>query len=100
MAVNVLKNSNLYDVIVKKLFTDKVYKNSQNNSNFYAFEVNVKYQKNDVKNAIEGIFGVKVGRVNILNRYSLSRSFRGKRSQFNTKIAYVYLVSGSIGDEF
>lgn len=65
----------------------------------YTFKVHSQARKPDIKQAVEALFGVKVGRVNILNRKATStRSVRTgrliKRPAY--KRAMVKIIEGEI----
>jgi large subunit ribosomal protein L23 len=96
--VKIVKNTNLYSCILSKNLTDKTYKIASlaKDESFYSFYVNPKSSKKDIKLAMEQIFDVKVKSISTLRRTKLSKSFKGVRSSKVVKIAYVYLLSGSI----
>jgi len=66
----------LYDIIVRPVITEKTHNNAQNNK--YTFVVADNADKKKIKEAVEGIFGVKVKAVNVLNVKGKVRMFRGR----------------------
>jgi large subunit ribosomal protein L23 len=88
-------NKDPRDIIIRPIVSEKSYALIDMCS--YTFEVDPRATKTEVKLAIEKIFGVKVERVNTLNRVGKTRRTRfgtGKRK--DTKRAIVKLKSGSI----
>jgi large subunit ribosomal protein L23 len=66
----------------------------------YVFKVAESATKFDIKVAVEKIFNVKVGKVNVLNRYGKKRIFRGKAGRVaSRKHAIVRLSEGAINFE-
>ncbi|QED23190.1 50S ribosomal protein L23 [Candidatus Deianiraea vastatrix] len=100
MNVQVIKKISLYSVIKKRVLTDKTYRINKQDPLVYTFVVDLKSDKGIIKNAVESIFAVKVDTVNTMRKFSISRSFKGRRSKKEIKIAYVKLKSGSIGDVY
>lgn len=97
MKINSVKNTKLYDVIDSIMLSDKTYKQSENGQSSHVLLLSsTKYSKSDVIKAIEKLFDAKVESVRTLIRSVHSRSFRGVRSLFKQKIAYVKLKSGSL----
>jgi large subunit ribosomal protein L23 len=89
-------NKNPHDVIVRPIVSEKSYALIDSNGK-YTFEVQPNANKTEIRLAIEHIFGVKVDRINTLNRKGKSRRTRfgiGKRK--DTKRAIVTLKSGTI----
>ena len=67
-----------HQIIFRPLVTEKgMHKASRCNS--YAFEINRKAGKDDVRKAIESLFEVKVVRVNIQNRKGKPRRSRFRK---------------------
>jgi large subunit ribosomal protein L23 len=64
-----------YDLIKRPVITEK--STNLGEFNQYVFDVSSRSDKNSVKKAIEEIFGVKVLRVNILNRQGKVKKFKG-----------------------
>ncbi|WAC66684.1 50S ribosomal protein L23 [Agrococcus sp. SL85] len=88
-------NKDPRDIIIRPIVSEKSYALIDMGS--YTFEVDTRASKTEIKLAIEKIFGVKVARVNTLNRNGKTRRTRfgiGKRK--DTKRAIVKLKSGSI----
>ncbi len=88
-----------YDIILKPVMTEKSYDALADKR--YAFLVHPDANKTEVKQAVEAAFGVKVEKVNIMNKQGkLKRQgrFIGRRSA--TKKAYVQLTPDSKTIEF
>jgi large subunit ribosomal protein L23 len=66
-------------VIIKPIVSEKSYGLLDNN--VYVFQVHTDANKIEIRQAIEEIFGVKVGRVNTLNR-------EGKRKRNRRKMTF------------
>ena len=82
-----------YDIIKNPLLTEKSTLMTQNRQ--FAFVVCSKATKQEIKQAVEKIFKVKVDSVNTLNQKGKLKSFRGyigRRS--DRKKAYVCLAEG------
>ncbi|MGE0754791.1 MAG: 50S ribosomal protein L23 [Alphaproteobacteria bacterium] len=82
-----------YDVLVSPVITEK----STMASEFGKFGFNVRSDasKKDIKEAVEGLFGVKVTKVNTLNRKGKTKRFRGVEGrQSDVKKAFVTLAEG------
>ena len=89
------------DVILKPVVSEKSY--SLLDANTYTFVVHPDANKIEIRHAVEAIFGVKVAKVNTLNRQGKRRRNRrsftyGKRS--DTKRALITLVDGDRIDLF
>jgi large subunit ribosomal protein L23 len=82
-----------HQIVIRPLVTEKgMHKASRNNA--YAFEVCRMAGKDDVRNAIEKLFDVKVVRVNIQNRKGKPRRSRTRVGTTNAwKKAIVTLDS-------
>ena len=83
----------MYDVIRKPVITEKSMKASEHNK--VTFIVPLDAEKNEVKEAVEAVFGVKVESVNTIKTKGKLKRFRGhigKRSDF--KKAVVRLADG------
>lgn len=86
----------VHDVIIRPVVSEKSYGLIDANGQ-YTFEVQPGANKTEIKLAVEQIFGVKVARVNTLNRKGKTRRTRfgaGKRK--DVKRAIVTLKAGSI----
>jgi len=89
------------DVIIEPVVSEKSYALME--TGVYTFVVNPEANRIEIRNAVEEIFGVRVAKVNTLNR-------RGKRkrnrksfsfgSRSNTKRAIVTLAAGDRIDLF
>jgi len=64
-----------FDIIVKVLNTEKTAKDLAGGK--YYFEVATSATKDDIKNAIEKIFGVDVEGVNVINTEGKVKKFKG-----------------------
>lgn len=83
------------DVIIRPIVSEKSY--ALLDRNVYTFQVHSSASKPEIGDAVESIFGVKVLKVNTLNREGKRRRNRrtgvqGKKS--DTKRAFVTLVEG------
>jgi large subunit ribosomal protein L23 len=89
-----------YDVILAPIVSEKTYDLIER-LNTYTFEVDSRSNKNEIRDAVESIFGVKVVRVNTMNR-------QGKRKRYGYKLgkrkdikrAVVTLAEGNSIDLF
>lgn len=84
----------LHDILIRPLETEKV-EGLRERFNVYAFEVNLKANKLEIKNAVEQAFGVKVVDVRTLRvrgKYKRAGGRYGLRSIW--KKAYVHLADG------
>lgn len=89
-------NKSQYDVIIRPIVSEKSYGMIDANGQ-YTFEVQPTANKTEIKLAIEQVFGVKVDKINTLNRKGKTRRTKfgtGKRK--DTKRAIVTLKSGTI----
>ena len=83
------------DVIKRPLITEKGTW-GMNEQNRYAFVVNPKATKVEIKRAVEELYKVKVERVNTQTRKGEHRRFKyGMRRDGTTKLATVRLAEGS-----
>lgn len=83
-----------YDVILAPVVSEKSFALIEQ-SNTYTFEVDPQANKEEIRDAVERIFGVKVVRVNTMNRTGKRVRFGyryGKRK--DTKRALVTLAEG------
>ena len=89
------------DVIIKPVVSEKSY--GLLDSNVYTFVVHPEASKPEIHDAVESIFGVKVVRVNTLNRNGKRKRNR-KTGTFgsrpDTKRAFVTLADGDRIDLF
>jgi large subunit ribosomal protein L23 len=88
-----------YDIILKPLVSEKSV--STIKSKKYAFRVHPDANKTDIKNAVEEIFGVKVGYVNVVNyKGKIKRQGKHEGRESSWKKAYVQLTKDSKAIEF
>ena len=88
------------DVIVPPIVSEKSYDLIEQRGT-YTFQVDPRSNKSEIRNAVEVIFGVKVSRVNIINRKGKRKRTGfviGKRN--DTKRALVTLAQGNEIDIF
>ncbi|ARE39524.1 LSU ribosomal protein L23p (L23Ae) [Rhodovulum sp. P5] len=86
-----------YDVIRKPIITEKATMASE--ANAVVFEVAMDANKPQIKEAIEGLFGVKVKAVNTTITKGKQKRFRGILGRRNNvKKAYVTLEEGNTID--
>ena len=90
----------LRDVILAPVVSEKSYDLIENN-NTYTFMVDQRSNKSEIKSAVELVFGVRVVRVNTMNRKGkLKRQGWKMGRRKNTKRALVTLAAGSSIDLF
>ena len=84
-----------HDVIIRPVISEKTYTQSEAN-NAYTFVVSARASKPEISQAVEAIFdGVKVSKVNTLNRKGKTKRFKGiKGKQQDIKRAIVKLAEG------
>lgn len=88
-----MRQADLYDVIVAPIITEKSTGASEHNQ--VVFKVADTASKPAIKEAIEGLFNVKVKAVNTLNRKGKVKRFKGiKGKQNGKKIAVITLEEG------
>jgi large subunit ribosomal protein L23 len=86
-----------YDVIRKPIITEKATMASE--ANAVVFEVSIDANKPQIKEAIEGLFGVKVKAVNTTITKGKTKRFRGQLGKRkDVKKAYVTLEEGNTID--
>jgi large subunit ribosomal protein L23 len=86
--------SGLENVLVRPLLTEKTSKETEL-FNRYAFVVNLKSNKNQIKNAVEKFFDVKVLNVRTsVTAGKTKRAGKGMKKASSTKKAYVQLQDG------
>ena len=89
----------VYDIITRPVLTEKTYMLISDKK--YAFVVDIKANKTEIKDAVEKIFGVKVEKVNTLRTDGkLKRQGRTQGRTPETKKAYVTLAKDSKPIEF
>lgn len=90
---------NAYDTIVRPVISEKSMDAASDRQ--YTFEVAKAANKNQIKDAVEEIFGVQVASVNTINRMGkVKRQGRTEGRRPSTKRAIVTLKEGSKGIEF
>jgi large subunit ribosomal protein L23 len=88
-------NLQIHDIIKKPLVTEKGTW-AMNEQNRYAFQVDTRASKGDIKAAIEKIYNVKVEKVNTQVRKGVQRRLKyGLVQLSDTKTAIVRLKEGS-----
>jgi large subunit ribosomal protein L23 len=88
-----------YDIIVKPIVTENSMQHTADRK--YTFEVLKDANKNEIKRAVEEIFGVKVEKINTLNvRGKLKRQGRTQGYSRSWKKAIVKLTEDSKTIEF
>lgn len=88
-----------YDIIIRPILSEKVYADIPNKK--YAFVVDKRANKTEIKKAVETVFGVKVRSVNTSNvDGKLKRQGRTQGYTSSYKKAYVALTKDSKGIEF
>ncbi|NOX40945.1 MAG: 50S ribosomal protein L23 [Alphaproteobacteria bacterium] len=87
----------LYDVIRKPIITEKATMASEHNA--VVFEVAISANKPQIKEAVEGLFGVKVKAVNTTITKGKVKMFKGRKGRRkDVKKAYVTLEEGNTID--
>lgn len=89
-----------HDIILAPVVSEKSYQLIEDN-NTYTFEVDPRASKEQIRNAVEQVFGVEVLRVNTMNRQGKSKRYgykMGRRK--NIKRAVVTLAEGDSIDLF
>ena len=82
-----------YDVVLSPVITEKSTLGSEHNQ--YTFRVAQDASKGDIKAAVEGLFDVKVKKVNTLRQKGKTKRFRGiKGRRPDVKKAIVTLEDG------
>ena len=87
---------NIYEVIVRPLETEKAY--AQREMGQYAFMVNRKANKGQIRRAVEEIYDVEVTSVNVMNMPAKINKMRGRRKVARRSVwkkAIVTLAPGS-----
>jgi large subunit ribosomal protein L23 len=84
---------NPYDTIIKPVITEKATVLSEQNK--VVFRVPLAATKDEVKEAVEKLFNVKVGAVNTIRQKGKTKHFRGVEGKRpDTKKAIVTLLAG------
>jgi large subunit ribosomal protein L23 len=88
-----MNREQMYDLILGPVITEKSTQASEHNQ--VTFKVRSEATKPQVKEAVEGLFGVKVKAVNTLNQKGKVKRFRGRIGKRNdVKKAIVTLAEG------
>ena len=83
----------LYDVLVRPIVTEKSTMAAEQNK--VVFEISPRADKKTVKQAVEGLFGVSVVKVNTINIDGKRKKFRGVKGKRNDlRKAMVTLAEG------
>ncbi|WP_172296306.1 50S ribosomal protein L23 [Pseudoruegeria sp. HB172150] len=92
-----MNKAELYDVIRKPIITEKATMASE--ANAVVFEVAMASTKPQIREAVEGLFGVKVKAVNTTITKGKNKRFRGRPGKRkDVKKAYVTLEEGNTID--
>ncbi len=92
-----MNKAELYDVIRKPVITEKATMASE--ANAVVFEVAIGSTKPQIREAVEGLFGVKVKAVNTSITKGKVKKFRGRPGRRkDVKKAYVTLEEGNTID--
>ena len=93
MSKNAVVNPDLYDVLVRPIVTEKSTIAAEQNK--VVFEISPTATKTTVKQAVEGLFNVKVTKVNTINIDGKTKRFRGTKGKRNDlRKAMVTLAEG------
>ncbi|MGI6200965.1 MAG: 50S ribosomal protein L23 [Christensenellales bacterium] len=88
-----------YDIIIRPVLTEKSYDDID--SKKYVFIVDKSANRTEIKKAVEEIFGVKVQKVNTMQRLGkIKRQGATSGRRPSTKKAYVQLTEASKGIDF
>jgi large subunit ribosomal protein L23 len=88
-----MNREQMYDLILSPVITEKSTQGSEHNQ--VTFRVKKAANKPQIKQAVEGLFGVKVKAVNTLNQKGKMKRFRGRWGQrSDVKKAIVTLEEG------
>ena len=88
-----------HDIILRPVLTEKAYDGFADKR--YVFEVDIRANKTEIRQAVERVFGVEVERVNTLRTLGkIKRQGRTSGRTPEVKKAYVKLKEKSKGIEF
>lgn len=88
-----ISKERMYEVLRRPLITEKATLISEHNQ--FAFEVAMDASKPEIREAVEGIFSVKVTAVNTLIQKGKAKVFRGRKGRRDDmKKAVVTLADG------
>jgi large subunit ribosomal protein L23 len=92
-----LSREAMYQIIRSPVITEKATRLGENSQ--MVFRVSIGATKPEIKEAIEGLFGVKVAAVNTLVQKGKTKRFKGRPGvRSDVKKAYVRLVEGQTID--
>ncbi len=93
----ILSREGMYNIIRSPIITEKATRMGE--SGQMVFRVAIDARKPEIKEAIEGLFGVKVLAVNTLVQKGKAKRFKGRPGvRSDVKKAYVRLVEGQTID--
>jgi large subunit ribosomal protein L23 len=93
----ILSREAMYQIIRSPVITEKATRLGENSQ--MVFRVAIDATKPEIKEAIEGLFGVKVAAVNTLVQKGKTKSFKGRPGvRSDVKKAYVRLAEGQTID--
>ena len=87
-------NMEMRSILVRPLVTEKSTSEVHDDNNTYVFEVGLKANKSDIKNAIEQYFNVSVENVRTLIVRGKEEAFRPLHGQAFKLKAYIRLAAG------
>ncbi|MGI5845838.1 MAG: 50S ribosomal protein L23 [Alphaproteobacteria bacterium] len=84
----------MYDILRRPIISEKSAKLAETNA--IAFEIDPRFGKKDVANAIKAIYNITPEKINIINQKGKVKTFRGrvKGTQKTIKKAYITLKQG------
>ncbi|MFQ5535370.1 MAG: 50S ribosomal protein L23 [Sphingomonadales bacterium] len=92
-----MNKSEMYDIIRSPVITEKATRGSEHNQ--ITFRVAIDASKPQIKEAVEGLFGVKVTAVNTLRLKGKTKRFKGHMGRrSDVKKAMVTLAEGDMID--
>ena len=92
-----ISRARMYEIIRRPIVSEKTTQLIEKNQ--HAFEVSLDATKLEIRDAIEGLFNVKVSAVNTLRLKGKTKRFRGiKGKRSDVKKAYITLDAGSTLD--
>ena len=91
MTKNINPKTKILNLIKYPIITDKTTKVIEDN--IYSFAVDKKANKNEIKEAVEYIFNVKVKKINTLNqpiKIKTLGKFKGRKTQYKKAIVKLF----------
>ncbi len=90
----VIATAGMYDVLRRPIISEKSAKLAETGA--MAFEIDPRFGKKEVANAVKAIYNVKPEKINIVNQKGKVKTFRGKAkgTQKTIKKAYITLKQG------